>query len=465
MSQKQKHQGKIVSITGQIVEVKFTDFKPSIHDVLILEGDPNIKLEVAGSASHDSFFCLALSPTETLHRGLTLTNTQEPIMFPVGEAMLGRAVDIFGKPYDSIDEVLTAHKRPIRKQSPGSTKTIISQELLVTGIKIIDLFCPLLKGGKMGLFGGAGVGKTILLTELLHNIIFSDPQAVSVFAGVGERSREALELYQTLAENQVLKSSSLVIGPMCENPVIRFLSAFSAASLAEYFRDELKKNVLFFIDNVFRFAQAGSELAILMNQLPSEDGYQATLESEIADFHERLIPTESGSISVVEAIYVPADDLLDHAVQTIFPYLESVVVLSRDVYQEGLLPAINVLDSTSSALDPTIVGPEHFDIALQSKSLLKEAQSLERIVSLVGESELSAEDQTKYRRAKKLRNFMTQTFFVTQSQKEAQGVFVPIQDTLKDVQQILNGNLDQVPENRFLFIGSLKQAKITSQTT
>jgi len=455
------HKGKITSIIGQVIEVKFATHPPSIYDILVSETDPPVKLEVASSLSSDTFHCLALEASHPLSRGMPVINTQEQFTFPVGKAMLGHALDVFGVPYGSTSAPQTADKWPIHEVHRKSDSVPTSQEQLITGIKVIDIFAPLVKGGKMGLFGGAGVGKTILLTELLHNVVAADQNAVSVFAGVGERSREALELVNTLAENKVLPSSSLVFGPMGENPVIRFLSAFSAVTLAEYYRDQLGKDVLFFIDNVFRFTQAGSELSTLMNHLPSEDGYQATLESEVARFHERLTPSRSGFISTVEAVYVPADDLLDHAVQTIFPYLESVVVLSRDVYQSGLLPAVDILSSTSTALTATAVGDRHFELAIRAKSLLKEAEALERIVSLVGESELSAEDQTKYRRSKKLRAYMTQNFFIAESQKQAKGVYVPVADALADLEILLAGELDQIPEDKFLFIGTLKDAGLS----
>lgn len=329
-----------------------------------------------------------------------------------------------------------------------------------TGIKVIDLFAPFYKGGKMGLFGGAGVGKTLLLTEILHNIVgLKEDTAVSVFTGVGERSREGLELFEALKSTGSIKNSTLVFGPMGENPAVRFMSAFSGATLAEYYRDYMKKNVLFFIDNVFRLAQAGNEISTLTNTIPSEDGYQATLESEMAMFHERLSSTVNGVLSSVEAIYVPADDLLDHGVQSIFPYLDSTIVLSRSVFQEGILPAIDVIGSTSSALDPAVVGQKHYDVALEAKVLLKKAQALERIVSLVGESELSGDDQVVYKRAKRIKNFMTQRFFVAEAQKGEKGKFVPVTQTVNDVGDIIAGKYDAIPDERFMFVGSATEIK------
>jgi len=446
--------GKIIGVRGQVIEVAFEGDKPKVHDVLVFEEDPSVKVEVYSSSKEDSFFCLSLTSIEKLFRGAKMINTGKQILFPVGREMLGRAVNIFGAPYDSLGPIRTSESMPIRRIPETGVAMFLEEKVIETGIKIIDLFAPLLRGGKMGLFGGAGVGKTMLLTEILHNVVAKESNFVSVFAGVGERTREALELYQALKESKVLPSSSLIFGQMGESPAVRFLSAFSAATLAEYYRDRMGKDVLFFIDNVFRFAQAGNEISVLTNTLPSEDGYQATLESDIAAFQERLVSGIKNAVSAIEAIYVPADDLLDHAVQTIFPYLESVVVLSRSVYQEGLLPAVDILASTSTAIEPRVVGKIHFDINRRAKNLLKQAANLERIVSLVGESELSKEDQIIYHRARKLRNYMTQRFFVAQGQKGERGSFVNLKTTLTDTLAILDGKYDAIPEEKFLFIES-----------
>lgn len=456
MEKKAKNFGTVKSIKGHVVEVEFNSAPPSLYDVLVLESDPNIKMEVHASSGTDSFYCLAFSSTEKLFRGARVIATNKPVSFPVGKGMLGRAVDIFGNPYDSLGAIKDVELWPMRGRREIEGELETEQKLLETGIKVIDLFAPLVRGGKMGLFGGAGVGKTLLLTEILHNVVGKKKgDTISVFAGVGERTREGLELHQALQTSGVLNLSALIFGTMAENPAVRFLSAYASVTLAEYFRDIQKKDVLFFIDNVFRFAQAGNELSTLMEILPSEDGYQATLESEMAEFHERLISTKSAVISTIEAIYVPADDLFDHAVQAVYPYLESIVVLSRSVYQEGLLPAVDILQSTSTALDPEIVGQFHYDVALNAKMILKRAQSLERIVSLVGEHELSKEDRIAFRRAKRLKNYMTQKFFVAEGQSGEKGEYVPIEKTVKDVNAIIVGKYDAVPDNRFLYIGSL----------
>lgn len=458
--------GKVVSVRGQVVEVEFESSPPGLGDVLVVGDDSESRLLVYFSSGKNRFYCLSLTSVQRIYRGASVKNTEKKLTFPVGEGLLGRVVDIFGGPVDSFDEINPAAYWPIQKKvKPSMVDVSTKQVPLETGIKVIDLFAPLVKGGKMGLFGGAGVGKTMLLTEILHNVVGREKKdSVSVFAGVGERSREGLELYQALSKSGAMQSSTLVFGPMGENPAVRFLSAYAATTLTEYYRDELKKNVLFFIDNIFRFAQAGSELSTLMNLTPSEDGYQATLESEMASFQERLVSSHSGAVSSIEAIYVPSDDLLDHAVQSIIPYLNSVVVLSRSVYQQGLLPAIDILSSTSGILDPSVVGETHYEVALNAKTMLKQAQSLERIVSLVGESELSKENQIIYKRSIRLKNYMTQSFFVAEAQKGEKGVYVPLTKTLEDVNGIIVGKYDRTPPEKFLYIGGIEKTSVPVKT-
>lgn len=461
-----KNYGKIVGIKGNIAEVKFIGDPPAINDVLVAEDDVSIRMQVYVSSKSDSFFCFVLGGSRDIARGRKVVNSGKPIMFPVGKGLLGRVVDLFGSPLDGKGKISYEKLEPIYYDYGSSITPISDISVLQTGIKVIDMFCPLMKGGKMGLFGGAGVGKTMLLTEILHNVVGSSQgKSVSVFAGVGERSREGLELYEALQKTNSMHLSSLIFGTMGKSAATRFLTAYAGVRLAEYFRDVAKQDVLFFIDNLFRFAQAGNELSTLMNIIPSEDGYQATLESEMGLFHERLVSTENANITSIEAIYVPSDDLLDYSVQSIFPYLESIVVLSRQVYQQGLVPSVDILASSSGSLDPATVGEFHYEVAINARNILKRSESLERIVSLVGESELSREDQITYRRAKRIRYYMTQNFFVAESQKEQKGSYVPIETTIKDVNSIIMGKYDKIPEDQFLYIGSISDIKNASEAS
>lgn len=450
--------GIITGVQGQIIEVEFRKDKPNLHDVLTLQSNPLIKMEVAMSSDNSSFYCLSLSDTSELFRGTKVINTKKPILVTVSDALLGRVVDIFGSPLDGKGPIKKTMEKPIYGEPPSLSDILQHNDILETGIKAIDLFSPIVKGGKIGIFGGAGVGKTLLLTEVIHNVVaLKKNKNVSVFAGVGERIREGQELYETLAEKGVLSSVSLILGTMGDNPAIRFLACFTGVTIAEYIRDSLKKDVLFFIDNAFRFAQAGNELSVLMNTIPSEDGYQATLSSEMANFHERLVSSQKNSISTIEAIYLPNDDIMDQGVQAIFPYLDSTIVLSRSIYQEGLLPALDLLSSTSASLSPEIVGQLHYDVVLEAQALLKQAIALDRIVSLVGQSELSERDRIIYQRAKKIRNFMTQSFFVAEKQTARKGVYASRQQTVEDVNAILEGEYDTITDEKFMYIGSVKE--------
>lgn len=450
-------QGKVVSIKGQIIEVEFGEETPRINDVLISEKDPTIKMEVYTSSGTNSFFCLALTHVSSLHHGSIVSNTGEPIKVPVGTEMLGRVVDTLGEPQDGMGPINAKEKRPIIAKDISFANVNIPKELLETGIKVVDFFTPIVKGGKVGLFGGAGVGKTVIISEIIHNLVILNPEKnVCVFTGVGERTREGEELFETLKESKVMQGVSLIYGSMGENPALRFRTAFTGVTLGEYYRDVMGKDVLFFIDNIFRFAQSGYELSTLMNAIPSEGGYQATLTSEMASFHERLVSTHKNAITTFEAIYVPADDLTDSGVQAIFPYLDSGLILSRAVYQEGRFPAIDILSSNSSSLNNETVGALHYQTALEAQTLLKKALSLERIVSLIGESELSANDQVIYKRSKILKNYMTQSFTVVETQTEKKGVYVSVKDTVADVRAILDGKVDMLKPEDFLFIGTLK---------
>ena len=452
--------GRVISIKGQIIEAEFLDDKPRMYDLLVSIDDHEVKMEVYASATEKSFYCLALTSTSQLHHGSIVVSTEQPIQVPVGKEMLGRAIDPLGNPEDGLGEIKTKEFNPIIADDISFEMVEVANEILETGIKAVDFFSPMLRGGKAGLFGGAGVGKTVLLSEIIHNIVILNPEEnVSIFTGVGERTREGEELLTTLNENKVMQGVTLIYGSMGENPAVRFRTAFTGVTLAEYYRDVLGKNVLFFIDNIFRFAQSGYELSTLMNVLPSEGGYQATLASEMASFHERLGSTEKNSITALEAVYVPADDLTDAGVQSVFPYLDSGIILSRSVYQEGRYPAVDILSSTSSALSVEIVGQVHYETALEAQALLKKAVSLERIVSLIGESELSAEDLTVYNKAKFLKNYMTQYFTVVEPQTGRKGVQVPLKDTVTDVRSILDGKVDSLSPDDLMYIGTLKDVE------
>lgn len=453
-------EGKVISIRGQIIEVEFIDEKPRIYDVLVAKEDASVKMEVYTSASANSFFCLALTEIGGLHHASVMVSTGQPIKIPVGPEMLGRVVDTLGQPQDGLGPITTKETRPIIAKDISFDQVDIPKSILETGIKIVDFFAPIVKGGKVGLFGGAGVGKTVIISEIIHNLVILNPKEnVSIFTGVGERTREGEELFQTLIDSKVMQGVSLIYGSMGENPALRFRTAFTGVTLGEYFRDVMGKDVLFFIDNIFRFAQSGYELSTLMNAIPSEGGYQSTLASEMGGFHERLVSTKKHAITTFEAIYVPADDLTDSGVQAIFPYLDSGLILSRAIYQQGRFPAVDILASNSSALNPDTVGAEHYQTALDAQALLKRAVSLERIVALIGESELSTEDQTIYKRSKILKNYMTQNFTVVENQTEKKGVYVKIGECIKDVRAILDGKIDILEPEDTAFIGTLKDVE------
>ncbi len=453
--------GKVLNVREHIVEIIFNgDTKPNIGDILVLEEKPDALMLVYSSSGAATFYCLLLHSSRDLYRGAKVVNTHKALSIPVDNGLLGRVIDIFGRARDGKGDIHAEQFHSIYQDAPPYSAVVSKQELLETGIKALDLFAPIVKGGKTGLFGGSGVGKTILLTEVLHNIVNKEKEStVSVFCGVGERTREGHELYEELSHTDVLDSVSLIFGSMGDSPSIRFLTSLAGVTIAEYFRDIQKKNVLFFIDNIYRYVQAGNELSLLMNSIPSEDGYQATLSSEMATIHERLVSNDNSAITTIEAVYLPADDLLDQGVQSIFDYLDSVVVLSRDIYREGRFPAIDLLASGSNILNPRIVSPLHYYVFLQAQSLLKKAVSLERIVSLVGEAELSDEDRTLYQRSKKLKNYMTQNFFVSQDQAGKKGDYIPLKTTLSDVKDILDGKCDGISEDKFLYIGSIADIK------
>ena len=450
--------GNIVAIKGEIVEVEFYRNPPFIGEILTLERNPNFFLEVYKSSKENSFLCFSLSDPSRLTRGERVIRTKRFFEIPIGKELLGRVIDIFGLPLDGWFRPETKQKRIIFQPPPSYSEIIPGREIIETGIKVIDFFTPLIKGEELGIFGGAGVGKTVLLCELMHNLAFLKKK-YSVFAGLGERIREGHELYEILKKNNILPWISLVFGQMNESASRRIKVGFVAATIAEYFRDELKRDVFFFIDNVYRFLQAGNEISMMVGEILSEDGYQPTLYSEIASLEERLVSTKNGSITSIQAIYVPADDITDSGVQAVLPYFDSVVILSREVYQEGRFPAVDVLASSSSAINPAILGKEHYETLLEAKKILEQYKELEQIVSIVGEAELSPENRIIYHRARKILNFMTQNFFSVEDQSGIPGKYVKREETIEGVRAILEGKLDHVPEEAFLYIGGLKDLK------
>ncbi len=461
--------GKVLAVNSQIARIRFLEKIPEIGDILVMEENPDVKMEVYSVPNKNSVDCLILSNSNKLIRGKSILNTKEKLTIPVGEKVLGRVIDIFGDPLDE-QPLETEDNYPVASANTLHLQEIVPpEEIIETGIKSIDFFAPLLRGGKLGLFGGAGLGKTVLLTELINNLVIRQESesesesksknknnTVSVFSAVGERSREAKELHQRLKQAEVMQNTTLVVGQMGENPAVRFRTGSAGAAIAEYFRDHLETNVFFFMDNVFRFAQAGYELSTLMNMIPSEGGYQPTLPSEIGHLHQRLSSTNKADITTIEAVYLPSDDITDQSVQTTFPYLDTTLVLSRNIYKTGRLPAVDLLNSTSSALTPEIAGEKHYEVYVKTKKTLQEAQKLERIVSLVGMSELSEEKKVVYNRAELIKNYMTQYFFVVEDQTGEPGQFVPRKQVVEDVEKILSGKLDKKDPEQLLFAKSLE---------
>jgi len=430
-------------------------------EILTFQDDPSIKLEVF-SYSGNLIQTLSLSDTTKLYRNMPIITTKKPILIPVGTKILGRAMDIFGNQEDSKGPIEGNEYLPIYSQAPTFNVLKNSTEVLETGIKVIDFAAPFLKGGKIGFIGGAGVGKTVLISELIHNIT-QRTQGVSVFAGIGERIREGQELLEHLEKTKVLPQISLILGQMGENAAIRFRVAAAATTIAEHFRDTEKKDVLFFIDNIYRYVQAGNEVSTLTGNIPSEQGYQATLQTELANLEERLVSTLNAAITSIQTIYVPADDLTDPAVYSLISYLDSVVILSRSVAQLGIYPAVDILQSSSSLLSiPGIIGQEHYNLITLFRQVIDRYNQLSRIVAILGDSELSTKDQIIFNRAKRLINYLTQPFFVAEEQSGRKGVAVPRATVLQDIRAILDGKVDSVPEEKLLYIGSLADAKLLS---
>lgn len=456
-----KFEGYVRGVHGQIVEVAYEnrDNLPKFYEILTSPDNSQVCLEVYAYSDKDSLYCLSISHKDILHRDMKIHSTGKSLTIPVSENILGRLINIYGVPQDNLGPLENVENIPIYKNRPSFEMVETPQILLETGIKQIDFFTPFVKGGKIGFVGGAGVGKTVLLTELLRNIT-TKHSGVAVFAGIGERIREGHELAESVKTSGVSSKICMIFGQMNENAIIRFRVAWAATAIAEFFRDRLKKDVLFFADNTYRFIQAGSEVSALLESIPSELGYQATMESEIANFENRLVSTKSGSITSVQTVYVPADELSDVAVAAIVSHLDAVLILSRSLASRGIYPPIDPLLSSTSTLSRRIVGDEHYETATKALELLHNHQRLSRIVAIVGEAELSPYDRIVFQRAKKIIGYMTQPFATTEAQTGKKGKFVERIKTIRDVKRIIAGELDNIPSENLMFIGSLEDIKI-----
>ncbi len=453
--------GKVVTINGPVIDVKFEEGElPRIYDALIIkdeEKNADLTLEVEQHLGNGVVRTVALDSTDGLVRGMEVINTGEPIKVPVGPEVLGRILNVTGKPVDNKGEVKAKKYYPIHREPPSITNQSTEIEILETGIKVIDLIAPFMKGGKIGFFGGAGVGKTVLVMELMRNIAI-EKHGFSMFAGVGERTREGNELYLEMQESNVLENTALVYGQMNEPPGARFRVGLTALTLAEYFRDEEKRDVLLFIDNIFRFVQAGSEVSALLGRMPSAVGYQPTLASDMGHLQERITSTKEGSITSVQAVFVPADDITDPAPATTFSHLDATIVLSRKIAELGLYPAVDPLDSSSKILDPVIIGEEHYHVARQVQEVLQRYKDLQDIIAILGMEELSEEDKLIVSRARKIQRFLTQPFFVAETFSNVPGKYVKLSDTVKGFKEILEGKHDELPEQAFFMVGTIEEA-------
>ena len=452
--------GKIVSIVGVVLDVKFEDEKslPNLLNALVIKlGDKEIVAEVAQHIGDNTVRCIAMSATDGLVRGMEVVDTGKPISVPVGDATLGRIFNVLGEPVDNKPAPKDAPQLPIHRQAPSFEELESSAEILETGIKVVDLLCPYLKGGKIGLFGGAGVGKTVLIQELINNVA-KQHGGISVFSGVGERTREGNDLYFEMKESGVLNKTALVFGQMNEPPGARMRVALSGLTMAEYFRDKENQDVLLFIDNIFRFTQAGSEVSALLGRMPSAVGYQPTLATEMGALQERITSTKQGSITSVQAVYVPADDLTDPAPATTFTHLDAKTVLSRSIASLGIYPAVDPLESTSRVLDPNIVGEEHYAVARGVQSILQRYKELQDIIAILGMDELGDEDKLIVARARKIQRFLSQPFTVGEQFTGIPGKYVPVKETIRGFKEILEGKHDDLPESAFLFVGTIDEA-------
>ena len=454
--------GYVVQAIGPIVDVRFrSGLMPSLKTALTVTIEVNdtkkeLILEVAQDMGNDTVRTIAMGPTEGIKKNLKVINTSKPIEVPVGRNILGRMFNVLRTPIDRKGEFIPENKSPIYALPPSFASQPTKIEVYETGIKVIDLLCPYLKGGKVGLFGGAGVGKTVLIQELIHNIA-TQKNGISIFAGVGERSREGNDLYNEMKESGVLENTALVFGQMNETPGVRMHAPLSALTMAEWFRDKAHQDVLLFIDNIFRFTQAGSEVSALLGRMPSAVGYQPTLATEMRQLQERIASTRDGSITSIQAVYVPADDLTDPAPATTFAHLDAKTVLSRQTASLGIYPAVDPLESSSNILNPNIVGKRHYKVARSVQELLQRYKDLQDIIAILGIDELSDEDKLVVDRARKIRNFLSQPFFVGEQFLGIKGKYVRLEDTISSFERILNGEGDNLPEQAFLFVGTFDE--------
>ncbi len=448
--------GKITQVIGAVLDIKFPNGSlPALYNAIEIEtNDGKLVAEVSQQLGDDVVRCIAMSSTDGLVRGMQATDTGSSISVPVGESTLGRMFNVLGEPIDNKEAPTTEDTWSIHRTAPSFEEQAAATEILETGIKAVDLLCPYAKGGKIGLFGGAGVGKTVLIMELIRNIA-TEHGGFSVFAGVGERTREGNDLYYEMIESGVINKTSLVFGQMNEPPGARMRIALTGLTMAEYFRDVAGQDVLLFVDNIFRFVQAGSEVSALLGRMPSAVGYQPTLANEVGALQERIASTNKGSITSVQAVYVPADDLTDPAPATTFTHLDAQTVLSRQIVELGIYPAIDPLESSSRILDPQIVGDEHYEVARRVQSALQKLKELQDIIAILGMDELSEDDKMTVNRARKIQRFLGQPFFVAEKFTSIEGKYVPVSETVRSFKEILDGKHDDIPEGLFLNAGSI----------
>jgi len=457
--------GKIVQVIGPVIDVEFEEGNlPNIMNALTItnptinDEEDNLVVEVAQHLGDNVVRCIAMEITDGLVRGMKAKDTGAPITVPVGEACLGRILNVIGKPVDGLGPISSEKTMPIHREAPSFLEQDTSVHVLETGVKVIDLLVPFPRGGKMGLFGGAGVGKTVVMMELIHNIAMHHG-GISVFGGVGERTREGNDLYLEMKESGVIDKAALVYGQMTEPPGARSRVALTALTAAEYFRDEEGQDVLLFIDNIFRFTQAGSEVSALLGRMPSAVGYQPTLATDLGELQERITSTNKGSITAVQCVYVPADDLTDPAPATTFAHLDGTVVLSRPIAELGIYPAVDPLDSTSRILDPNVIGEEHYQTSRDVQIILQKYKDLQDIIAILGMDELSEEDRMTVSRARKIQRFLSQPFFVAAQFTGTEGKFVTVADTVKAFREILDGKHDALPEQAFYMVGGIEDVK------